>query len=415
MLVPLTNTPRDYGWGSRDAIARLQGRAPSGTPEAEVWFGDHPGAPALVADGSGLTLDTWIAAHGAENGIAGPLPFLLKLLAAESPLSIQAHPTIEQARAGFEREEAARVPRDAVHRNYRDANHKPEVIVAIEGDFEALAGFRPADELAALLDVLDVDDPDARRLRSALGGAGAGAEGDGEGDARAAIATFVGTLLAGGAGGGAALISAASTARASPFADDFDALRRIEEAYPGDPGVAVALLMNRIVLSEGEALFVPAGVPHAYLRGLGVEIMAASDNVLRGGLTPKHVDVPELLSVLDTRPGRVEVLTPVVEAPGVDVFAPPVSDFSLVRVRRDGADQDATGQDATGQDASGPETSVALRGPAIALATRGRPTIVGSATALTLAPGEACLVTPDEGAVRIGGSGEVFLARPGQS
>jgi mannose-6-phosphate isomerase len=405
MLVPLTNTPRDYDWGSRDAIARLQGRAPSETPEAEVWFGDHPGAPALVADGSGETLDAWISAHGAEHGIAGPLPFLLKLLAAESPLSIQAHPTIEQARAGFEREEAARVPRDAAHRNYRDANHKPEVIVAIDGDFEALAGFRPADELAALLDALDVDDPDVWRLRSALGGADAGADGASGGDARAAIATFVGALLSGEVGGAVALISAASTAPAPRFADDFATLRRIEEAYPGDPGVAVALLMNRIVLAEGEALFVPAGVPHAYLRGLGVEIMAASDNVLRGGLTPKHVDVPELLSVLDARPGRVELLTPVVEAPGVAVFAPPVSDFSLVRVQRD----------TTAPDASGPETSVALHGPTIALATRGRPTIVGSTTTLTLAPGEACLVTPDEGAVRIGGSGEVFLARSGEA
>lgn len=393
MLVPLTNVPRNYEWGSRDAIARLQDREASGAPEAEVWFGDHPGAPALVGDGSGRTLDAWISEEGAARGITTSLPYLLKLLAAKSPLSIQAHPTLEQARAGYESEEAAGVPRDAAHRNYRDANHKPEVIVAIDRDFEALAGFRPVGELAEILDALGVEDPDVRRLRDALDGT--------EDDARRAITTFVGALLGGDVGGAPALIAATAAANASRFAEDFAALRRIEEAYPGDPGVVVALLMNRIVLAEGQALFVPAGVPHAYLRGLGVEIMAASDNVLRGGLTPKHVDVPELLSVLDASPGRIALLTPVVEAPGVEVFAPPVSDFSLVRVRRN--------------DAAEGESRVELLGATIALATRGRPTIVGSTASVALAPGEACLITPDEGAVRIAGTGEVFLARSGRA
>jgi len=129
--------------------------------------------------------------------------------------------------------------------------------------------------------------------------------------------------------------------------------------------------------------------------------MANSDNVLRGGLTPKHVDVPELLSVLDASPGRIALLTPVVEAPGVEVFAPPVSDFSLVRVRRN--------------DAAEGETRVELLGATIALATRGRPTIVGSTGSLTLAPGEACLISPDEATVRVAGTGEVFLARSGRA
>ncbi len=391
MLVPLTNVPRNYDWGSHDAIATLQGRPASDAPEAEVWFGDHPGSPALVGDGSGRTLDAWIDEEGPERGITKPLPYLLKLLAADSPLSIQAHPTLEQARAGYESEEASGVPRDAAHRNYRDDNHKPEVIVAIDGDFEALAGFRAVEELAAVLDVLGVDDPDVRRLRDAL-------EGSDE-DARRAIAAFVGALLGGKVGGAAALIAAASSADSPRFAEDFAALQRIETAYPGDPGVVVALLMNRIVLTEGEALFVPAGVPHAYLRGLGVEIMAASDNVLRGGLTPKHVDVPELLSVLDVSPGRVSRLGPAIEAPGVEVFAPPVPDFSLVRVRR--------------SDSAEPATSVALRGAAIALATRGRPTVAGSSGSVQLNPGEACLLTPDEVSAEIRGQGEIFIAQPG--
>ena len=392
MLVPLSNVPRNYDWGSRDAIARLQGRPASATPEAELWFGDHPGAPAIVEDGTGRTLDAWIADEGEERGLTGPLPFLLKLLAADAPLSIQAHPTLDQARVGYAREELSSVPRDAPHRNYRDANHKPEVIVAIEGDFEALAGFRPADELVELLDVLGVDDPDVARLRAGLiaGGGGAGS----------AIASFVGALLAGKVGGAAELIAAAHSRGVSRFADDLAALERIEKAYPGDPGVVVALLMNRIVLTEGEALFVPAGVPHAYLRGLGVEIMAASDNVLRGGLTPKHVDVPELLRVLDTRPGHVALLAPEAKAPGVVVFAPPVSDFSLTRVTREAA--------------ADPETVLQLVGPAIAVATRGRPRLHGVGGSLALTPGVACLITPDEGSVRVGGTGDVFFAQPGR-
>ena len=390
MLVALTNTPRDYEWGSREAIARLQGRAADGTREAEVWFGDHPGAPARVEDGSGRTLDVWIAEEGAAHGIPAPLPFLLKLLAAESPLSIQAHPTREQARKGFRREDRAEVSRDAPHRNYRDDNHKPEVIVAIDGDFEALAGFRPAGELAELLDAMDLPDDVLPHLRAGLRGA----------DAEGAIRSAVGDLLSGGASDSLRAIEAALGRTHAPrFAEDLAAVARIAVRHPGDPGIAVSLMMNRVVLAEGEAMFVPAGVPHAYLRGLGVEIMAASDNVLRGGLTPKHVDVAELLDVIDARPGPAPLLAPAPIAPGVEVFAPPVADFSLVRVRRDRADE--------------PATAVQLRGATIALATRGSLTVAAGSSELGLAPGQACLITPDDGAVRIGGAGEVFLARSG--
>ena len=389
MLVPLSNVPRDYAWGSREAIARLQGRPAASSPEAELWFGDHPGAPALVGDGSGRSLDAWIAQEGPAHGLSSPLPFLLKLLAAESPLSIQAHPTIAQAREGFAREERAGIPRDAPHRNYRDDNHKPEVIVAIEGDFEALAGFRPVEEIVGLLDALGVGDPAIAQLRQGL-----------RSDPDSAIAVFLGSVLAGEVAASTELIAAASTTQAPAFDDDLAALRRIESAHPGDPGVVVALLMNRVVLHEGEALFVPAGIPHAYLRGLGVEIMAASDNVLRGGLTPKHVDVSELLEVLSFRPGRIPLLDPRTSESGIDVFAPPVGDFALLRVRRI---------------AAADETSVPLDGPAIAVTTRGRVAVSGRAHRIELAPGQACLISPDEHELRIGGEGEVFLATPGGS
>ncbi|MFI8594548.1 mannose-6-phosphate isomerase, class I [Microbacterium sp. NPDC078428] len=390
MLVPLSNTPRAYAWGSADAIAALEGREPSGAPEAEVWFGDHAGDPAELEDGS--TLDAWIAAHGAEHGVDGPLPYLLKLLAAGSPLSIQAHPSLEQARRGFAREEATGIPRDAAHRNYRDANHKPEVIVALSDTFEALAGFRSVADLDSLLSSLAGVASEIASLRSRLL----------TGDPAATLREAVRDLLSGDASELAAEVSrAVAETDGGPFADDVAALARLEQAYPGDPGVGVALLLNRVVLSRGEAIFVPAGVPHAYLSGLGVELMAASDNVLRGGLTPKHIDVPELVEILDASPAPAPLLVAQARAAGVDVFEAPVSDFSLTRVR-------AT---------AGADARIALAGPAIALATAGAPRVGGAATgtehARTLAPGRALFVTPDEGSVLVGGAGEVFLAQPG--
>ena len=157
MLVPLTNPPRDYAWGSTDLIARLEGRDPTGRPEAEVWLGDHPGNPAITADGR--TLDAWLAEEGGAAGAPAKLTFLMKLLAAGSPLSIQAHPSKEQAEAGFAREEQAGIPRDAGNRTYRDDNHKPELIVAVSDEFLALAGLRAL--------------TDTRRLLALLGPAGA--------------------------------------------------------------------------------------------------------------------------------------------------------------------------------------------------------------------------------------------------
>ncbi len=283
MLIRLSNTPRDYAWGSTTMLAELEGREPSGRPEAEVWFGDHPGAPARVEDGTGRTLDDVL---GGEK-----LPFLLKLLAAASPLSIQAHPSIPQARAGFAREDAAGVPRDAGHRNYRDDNHKPEVIVALRDGFEALAGLR---DLPATLRLLEGLGEAASPLRERLDAA----------SPDASLRAAIGWLLSGEAQGEVdAIIAAATTAAVPGFAAELAVAHRLAEAAPGDPGVVVALLMNLVTLAAGEAVFVRAGALHAYLGGLGVEIMSASDNVLRGGLTPKHVDVAELLAVLDTDHG----------------------------------------------------------------------------------------------------------------
>ncbi|MDT0115751.1 mannose-6-phosphate isomerase, class I [Microbacterium sp. PRF11] len=386
MLVAISNTPRDYAWGSPTLIADLESREPTGAPEAEVWFGDHPGSPALVHDGSDLSLDAWLPAHAAQDGVPAKLPYLLKLLAAGAPLSIQVHPSKEQAEKGFAREEAEGVARDAADRNYKDDNHKPEVIVALSETFTALAGLRDIDRTRVLVEALG-DAPAVQALRDRLSAD----------DAAQALRAAIGWLL-GEADGAeiAQIVDAAASADSEEFAAELELTRSLHTAYPADPGIVVALLMNLVELRRGEAIFVPAGVLHAYVAGLGVEIMAASDNVLRGGLTPKHIDVAELLHLVDFRPGEPPYLRPEAAGEGAEVFAPGIPDFSLGHL---------SGGGAAGLD---------LRGVAIALGVTGAATITGaSGASLVLEPGRAALVTPDETPLRSDGAGEVFVAMPG--
>lgn len=375
MLVSLSNTPRDYAWGSQTLIADLEGRAPSGSPEAEVWFGDHPGDPALT--GEGQALDAWLAQHG-----QGELPYLLKLLAAGSPLSIQAHPSKDQAREGFDREDAAGIPRDAADRTYRDANHKPELIVAISPEFRALAGLRPL--------------ADTCRLLSVIGDAAAGLASRLDGSDAATADAIAWVLSPAAADDVRAIVGAARDAASTEFAAELDLVRLLDDRYPGDPGIVVALLMNLVTLTRGEGLFVPAGVLHAYLEGLGVELMAASDNVLRGGLTPKHIDVAELVSILDAGTGPAPIVRPVALADRVEGYDVPIADFALRVVRPEGN-----------------EVPLALGSTAILLATAGRVTVSGSAGEVVLVPGAAALATADEASVRVSGEGELFVATPG--
>lgn len=385
MLVPLTNTPRDYAWGSTTLIAELEGRTPTGAPEAEVWFGDHPGHPARVPDGR--TLGEWLASADAPEGTPERLPYLLKILAAGSPLSIQAHPSKAQAEEGFAREEAAGTPRDAATRTYRDANHKPEIIVALSDRFLALAGLR---ELAATRRLLDAVGEATAPLRAVL---------DSHPDDADALAAALIWILSPAAGAQVSeIIAAATDAASDEFRDELELVRHLQSHYPGDPGIVVAMLLNLVILRRGQGVFVPAGVLHAYIEGLGVEIMAASDNVLRGGLTPKHIDVAELTAILDPRPGPAPVLDPA--AGTARTFTGGVPDFVLTQVTAD------------------PSAAVEVRmnGIAIAVATSGEVEITGADTQdrLTLRPGSAALITPNEGSVSISGTGEVFIAEPGQ-
>lgn len=375
MLVALANTARDYSWGSTTLLAELTGRAPSEHPEAEIWFGDHPGSPARTPDGR--TLDRWLAEErGGER-----LPYLLKLLAAGAPLSIQAHPSKAQAEAGFAREERAGVPRDAPDRLFRDANHKPELIVALADGFTALAGLRDLDRTDDLLRALGSD---TRELRQRL--------------AASPVAAIAWILSPPAKPHVRALVSAVRDADVPGFAAELAQVVALAEDHPGDPGVIVALLMNRVTLRRGEGLFVPAGVLHAYQHGLGVELMAASDNVMRGGITPKHIDVDALVDVLDDRVGEVPIVRAVGDGP-VRRYPVPVDDFALA-VCRVTADAPA---------------AVPISGTAVVLATAGAVTVtaVASGASLALRPADAALVTAEEGELTIAGDGEAFIATPG--
>lgn len=342
-MYEIENVLRDYAWGSTTAIAALLGRPESGRPEAELWIGAHPDSPSVARvpeDGSATALDALISRDPehflGSDSVArfGPrLPFLAKVLAAAQPLSLQVHPSLDQARAGFARENAQGLAPDAPNRNYRDDNHKPEMIFALT-PFEALCGFRPAartreilQHVAAAFDQVEGEPPALigtllEDLRAADEGAGL----------RAAFER----LITGGqsvADDTAQVVAALlAVAPLAPYETELATVISLNEKYPGDPGVLISLLLNRISLEPGEAVYLPAGNVHAYLHGLGVEVMASSDNVLRGGLTPKFVDVPELLRTIDFQPVAVPMLQAERTVMDQELFRPPFEEFQLQRI-----------------------------------------------------------------------------------
>ncbi|MFF9477097.1 mannose-6-phosphate isomerase, class I [Streptomyces roseolus] len=376
----LVNTVRPYAWGSTTAIPELLGTAPTGEPQAEMWMGAHPGAPSLTPRGP---LNELIDADPVrELGAAtaekfGPrLPFLLKVLAAGAPLSLQVHPDLEQARAGHAAEEAAGIPVDAPHRTYKDANHKPEMICALT-PFEGFCGFRAPTEAADTLAALGVDS-----LKPYVDLLHAHPEEDALREVLTALLTADPTEM------GRTVTEAA--AAADRLGGAFTPYAVLAHHFPGDPGVIAAMLLHHVRLQPGEALYLGAGVPHAYLSGLGVEIMANSDNVLRCGLTPKHVDVPELLRVVRFEPGDPGVLRPEASPSGEEVYDTPIDEFRLSRlVRAEGA----------------APTDLTAATPQILLATAGHP----KAGEIALAPGESVFVPADE-RVELSGAGTVFRA-----
>ena len=327
-----------YAWGSYSAIAGLRGKPPSPEPQAELWAGAHPSAPSqLFRDGRWVDLDALIAEDPvAELGedvaerFGERLPFLAKILAAGKPLSLQAHPDPAAARAGFLRENLAGVPLDAPHRTYRDASAKPEILIAL-APFEGLCGFRPVADTLQFLDDLDVPllaevesmlrkQPDADGLRSVV----THLLGLDEQDRSELISQIV----------------AQATIYWGPQGALSDWIPSLAKMYPNDIGVAIALLLNYVALMPGEALFLKAGNLHAYLSGLGVEVMANSDNVLRSGFTEKHIDIPELLAITDFAPLPDPLFAPTVERlphAVITTFRPPVRDFAVLQIELDGS------------------------------------------------------------------------------
>jgi mannose-6-phosphate isomerase len=387
MFVAITNTPRDYAWGSRTALAELLGTVASGEPEAELWLGAHPGSPSRIVDpgttSGAQNLAQWIDIdRAAALGRWGQLPFLMKVLAAGSPLSLQAHPTAAQAREGFALENAQGIPLDAPNRNYRDESAKPEVIVAVSDQFEALCGFRPREEAAEVLTWLGLEElvprlDDVRELFAWLMSGGP--------DVDSLLLRL------------AARVAEAGDDRDCPgqrahdvFADAVDTVRILAQAHPGDPGILCALLLHRVTLRRGEALYLSAGNIHAYLAGVGIEVMTASDNVLRGGLTPKHVDLPELLRVLDFTMGPPPWLTPERVAPNVMMYRPGIDEFVLARITGD--------------------ADIPITGPAIALCLSGSLELTGASSAMHISRGQSAFISPDERSVSVRGRGEIFLA-----
>jgi len=398
-VTAMRNAVRDYDWGSTSALALLQSRTPSGGPEAELWMGTHPSAPStlVLPDGREVPLPEVIDRFGEQvlgrdvvERFGARLPYLFKILAIARPLSVQVHPTSARAREKFS---------TAADSPYVDPFHKPEMLYALE-PIEALYGFRPPAQVAVLLSRLRA--PRLERLIDVLKEPAADG-GDEAGRLRAGLELLVtwpvedrAALVAEVAAGSSRL-----TAEGSPdYPEVFGWLDRLIGLHPADPMVLAPLLLDLVRMAPGQTVFVDAGVPHAYLSGLGVEIMAGSDNVLRCGLTSKAINVGELLEVVDTRPLASGDANPVPLSPDEVAWRPGVEDFQLSRVTvTSGAQPQAT-------DAS-------VVGPQVVLCTKGSVTVTADGVAVTLEPGHSAFVTAAAGAPTLSGEGEVFRAAPG--
>jgi mannose-6-phosphate isomerase len=403
----LTCVTRDYAWGSTSLIPRFLGTPSDGRPQAELWVGAHPGDPARLPDGT--RLDDYIRAHK-QSALGnhslttfGPrLPYLVKALAAAEPLSLQVHPTSQRARIGYELENQAGIAVGAADRSYQDCYHKPEMIVAITR-FEGMAGFRDVDKTVQILRLLQ--HPWADRVAKELDTAPPfqalhsvvseilGHQGDG-------LRQLVGEVAEAAAAAeerghqlfrtsGRKYLDRASVERESTRL--FAQTAALARKYPSDPGVLVTLLLNHIVLSPGEAMFLDAGVVHAYSSGFGVEIMAASDNVVRAGLTPKHVDVPELLQIANFTPMPAPLWEPAALSSHTLSYRPPVAEFELTIAREPGDRLPAVG----------PRTLLCLDGELV---------VTSAVARHELRRGQALFVPDAEGAITLEGEGTLAVA-----
>lgn len=392
-MLLLKNPIQNYAWGSSTAMAQFLGREPSGQPEAELWIGAHPSAPSLLNDGRSLLQaiqqrPAQLLGEAVHMRYPAQLPFLLKILAVAAPLSLQAHPNLRQAKAGFEREQNEGIELGAATRTFRDANHKPELLCALT-PFEALAGFRAPNLTVKLLERLGVH---GKRLAAKLK--------SGEPDALKNLfselmnlperdsSTLLVNLLKN---------CARQQEVAGPYQASFRCATQLAAQHPGDIGAIVSLLLNHIRLEPLQALYLEAGQLHCYLNGVGVEIMANSDNVVRGGLTRKNVDTEQLMQILNFESPPVSPAEQEATSTGEVVYRCPASEFQLSRIDL----------------GWGASFSLKAEGPQILLCTEGRAELAGGGTAgRVLEKGQAGFL-PSGTAAKLQGSGRFFRASVG--
>ncbi len=395
----LHNTIRYYDWGDTEWIPSLLGiKNSSDKPMAELWMGAHPSASSKVVLSDGetdinelITKDPkGILGKEVSDTFRNTLPFLFKVLAAGNPLSIQAHPNKKQAEKGFKRENDAGIPLDAYDRNYKDDNHKPELITALT-EFHAMRGFRPLEDLSQEFQHLFSDishpvyipEPSSRNKKKEL-------------------KRFFESILSISDKDVRSLVRHALSVIEGSERDDelrYVWMRKLNEKYPGDIGVLCPLFLNVLCLQPGEGMFLDAGELHAYLQGFGIEIMANSDNVLRGGCTSKYVAKDELLRVLRFKSGEPVILSPEPDSKGEAVFRTPTREFQLSVLTVNDRHEYAV---------------VETKNVVILLCVEGSATVrpqIGSAHQLR--KGQSVLITADTGYYSIEGNGRFFKATVG--
>ncbi|MCA3963750.1 mannose-6-phosphate isomerase, class I [Vibrio vulnificus] len=330
----LKNLIQNYEWGSKTAFTELFGIVnPNQEPQAEIWMGAHPnGCSRIQLEGGEFLLSDFIAKDKAQilsintEQRFGTLPYLFKVLSAGNALSIQVHPNKSEAEQGFAKEEELGIELSAPNRNYKDANHKPELVFALTS-YQAMNGFRAYTEIVLLFSkvIEKFNLPAVHQLLGAF---------EKNLTATGLEAFFIGILsLKGEAKEGAiqGLIEYAKAHQQPNIKNDLGTLiMELNKSYPGDIGLFAPLMLNVLTLKPGEAMFLDARTPHAYLKGTGLEIMANSDNVLRAGLTPKYIDVAELArcTLFEEKSSDSLLLTPEVLGNKLS-YSVPVPDFKF--------------------------------------------------------------------------------------
>lgn len=381
----LINSVQNYAWGSKTALTELYGLAnPQQLPMAELWMGAHPKSSSKIEDASGRVVSLRDVIDSRQSALLGDavakrfgeLPFLFKVLCAAQPLSIQVHPNKRNSEIGFAKENAAGIPMDAAERNYKDPNHKPELVFALT-PFLAMNAFREFSEIVSLLQPVAgahtaiahfLEQPNAERLSQLFAGL---LSMQGEEKSRAL----------------AILKAALETQQGEPW----QTIRLIAEFYPDDSGLFSPLLLNVVKLNPGEAMFLFAETPHAYLQGVALEVMANSDNVLRAGLTPKYIDIPELVANVkfDAKPANQLLTTPVKNGAELD-FPIPVDDFAFSL-----------------HALSAQETTIDQQSAAILFCVEGEAVLSKGEQRLVLKPGESAFISAEESPVSVSGVGRV--------